>query len=425
MSQFLYWREILRGAPTLHTLPCDLLRPEQPSYSGATLTLHLADDLMNGLSDLARRHRATTFMILATAFQVLLSKCSGQADLVIGIPMSGRTMVEAEPLIGFFVNTIVLRLHVSRNLRFTELLLNTRNSLLNAIAHQDIPFDLVVEKLGVPRMLNHNPIFQIMFSTFKAAVQDRHFGNLVATPYVVKSTTSRFDLSVNVVEGFNGSWWLQAEYSTELFRTERIATMLQEYKLVLEAIVKDAEQRILHLYEVSTAHTTSMVSNDLATHSFGSKNNDSSTATALQISVQSDTIERKLVKLWGRALKVKVPVGVDDDFFALGGSSLLAIRLIAEVSRLFGKRIPVSSLFLDRTIRGMAARLRGDEPGTVSFIAIARSGALPPLFAAGCRREYRDLSRALGTNQPFYQLDVFALQEERLIAGKSMLGTVE
>ena len=88
-SQFLYWRKILAGTPTLHTLPCDLSRPEQPSYSGATVTLHLDNDLMDGLSDLARRHRATTFMVLVTAFQVLLSKCSGQTDLVVGTPVSG------------------------------------------------------------------------------------------------------------------------------------------------------------------------------------------------------------------------------------------------------------------------------------------------------------------------------------------------
>ena len=424
-SQFLYWRKILAGTPTLHTLPCDLSRPEQPSYSGATVTLHLDNDLMDGLSDLARRHRATTFMVLVTAFQVLLSKCSGQTDLVVGTPVSGRTMVEAEPLIGFFVNTIVLRSHVNRNLRFTELLHNARVSLLNAIAHQDIPFDMVVEKLGVPRTLNHNPIFQIMFSTFKAAVQDQHFGDLIATPYIVESTTSRFDLSVNVIEAFNGSWWLQAEYSTELFYRGRIATMLQEYKMILEAIVKDVEQYLSQLYEVSTTHATPKFANDLATHSFGSKGTGSSSATGLQITSQPDAIERRLAKLWGQLLKVKLPIGVDDDFFALGGNSLLAVRLIAEVNRSFGKQIPVSSLFLDKTIRGMSHRLRGNEPGTLSFTAIAKSGSLPPLFAAGCSREYSDLSGAFGTNQPFYQLDVFALQEERLVAGKAMLMTVE
>ena len=423
-SQFSYWRNILAGAPAVHTLPCDLLRPEQPSYSGATLSVHLDKDLMDGLSDLARRHRATKFMVLAAAFQVLLFKCSGQTDLVIGIPVSGRTMVEAEPLIGFFVNTIVLRARVDRNHRFAELLNTARDALLSAMAHQDVPFDLVVARLGVPRTLNHNPIFQIMFSTFKAAVQDRHFGGLVATPYIVEPTTSRFDLSVNVVEGFNGYWWLQAEYSTELFYQERIATMLREYKMILDSIVKNVEQSLSQLCEAPKTHPMPTFY-DLATSSFAANETVSYSTTGTQITSQPDAIERRLARLWGQLLKVKSPTGIDDDFFALGGNSLLAIKLITEVSRSFGKQLPVSSLFLDRTIRGMANRLRGNEPGTLSFTAIAKSGTLPPLFAAGCAREYRDLSRALGTNQPFYQLDVFALQEERLIAGKLMLTTVE
>src|SRR5262249_11920787 len=141
--------------------------------------------------------------------------------------------------------------------------------------------------------------------------------------------------------------------------------------------------------------------------------------------IQFDHVEGKLIDIWQQRLKIS-SIGVDDDFFALGGNSLLAIALVAEVNRAFGSKLPVSSLFRDGTIRSMANRLRGRSAWKSSFVPLTRTGIKPVLFAAGSySREYIDLSRSLGRDQPFYQMDVYALQEERLLAGNPVLTTVQ
>jgi hypothetical protein len=137
-----------------------------------------------------------------------------------------------------------------------------------------------------------------------------------------------------------------------------------------------------------------------------------------------DHVEGKLIDIWQRCLKIS-PIGVDDDFFALGGNSLLAIAMVADVNRTFGRILTVSSLFRDPTIRSMAKRLRGQSVCKCSFVPLTETGIKPPLFAAGCSREYKDLSRALGSDQPFYQMEVYALQAERLMAGAPLLTTVQ
>jgi acyl carrier protein len=441
-KQLSYWRETLAGAPTLHNLVCDRERPEQPTYSGATETLRLDADLITDLREFARNHRATFFMLLTATFQVLLSKFSGQLDIVIGIPALGRTLVETEPLIGFFVNTIVLRSSLGDNPNFIEILSRVREGLLDAMAHQDVPFDLLVDEIGVPRTLNHNPIFQIMFATFRAAVQARDFGPLIATPYVVKTYTSRFDLSVNVIEGFGGTWWLHAEYSTDLFDRARIITMLQAYKKILKSILTNYDQRLSDLCSSPSLDPLPTIANKPTISKGGPEpindarmrpgaietarrqNAAPASCARTQDALRLDSFERKLTEIWQTFLNVS-PINLDDDFFELGGNSLIAITLIVEVNRSFDKRIPVSSLFLDKTIRAMAKRLRGERVGNSSFVPLIETGTRPPLFAAGCSREYRDLSRALGADQPFYQMDVYALQEECLLAGKALLETVE
>ena len=159
----------------------------------------------------------------------------------------GRNLVETEPLIGFFVNTLVLRTPVSGNMTFNDLLIQVRESLLDAMSHQDVPFERIVDALRVPRGLGYNPLFQIMFATFRAAVQSRQFGPLTVSPYVIGGNTSRLDLSVNVIEGLDNTWWVQAEYSTELFDHPRITSMLEAYTMLLRTILADSHRQISDL----------------------------------------------------------------------------------------------------------------------------------------------------------------------------------
>jgi len=439
-QQLSFWRETLTGAPPMHNLPTDRARPAQPTYAGASQTLHLDNELITKLQQLARHQRITLFMLLTATFQVLLSKYSNEQDIVIGIPVSGRNIVETETLIGLFVNTIVLRTSLSGNPQFIEVLGRVRKNLLDAMSHQDVPFELIVDTIRAPRGLGSNPLFQIMFATFRAAVQSREFGQLTATPYVVESSVSPFDLSVNIIESFDGTWWVRAEYSTELFDRARIASILDAYKMLLWSILTQSHQRLSELQLLHSAGEASANTLHLKTSSDAPKSitnssihgrnicclasSDIGSSTSSSPKSPFELAERRLVEIWQNFLKTS-PIDVDDDFFMLGGNSLLAIELVAEVNRTFGKTLPVSSLFQDPTIRSMAKRLHGQLVCKSSFVPLVATGTRPPLFVAGNAREFRELSRALGSDQPFYQMDVYALQEERLIAGKPLLTTVQ
>jgi non-ribosomal peptide synthetase component F len=277
-------------------------------------------------------------MILAAAFQILLRSYGNQKDVLVGIPVSGRTIVETEGLIGLFVNTIVLRTTLSGNERFFDVLSQVRDSMLDALTNQEVPFELVVDAVQARRSLSYNPIFQIMFSTFRAAVQSRRFGHLTATPYIVESRAARFDLCVNIIEGVNGAWWAQAEYNTELFDGARISRMFEAYIHILRAAHADGHKRLsdLSLVLPGCAPGRSSPPDNISGSTIPSPQNrraipiqagrNPASADGSPSSIAQG--EQRLIPIWEKYLETS-PIPVDADFFDLGGNSLLAIRLVA------------------------------------------------------------------------------------------------
>ena len=162
-GQLAYWKEKLADLSTLE-LPTDRPRPPVPSYQGAHLTFDLPAPLTQALKELSRREGTTLFMTLLAAFQVLLHRYSGQEDIAVGTPIAGRGRTELEGLIGFFVNTLVLRSDLAGDPAFTELLARVRETALGAYAHQDLPFEKLVEELSPSRDISRNPLFQVMFN---------------------------------------------------------------------------------------------------------------------------------------------------------------------------------------------------------------------------------------------------------------------
>ena len=159
-----YWQGHLTGAPGLLELPLDRARPPVRSYAGGLVGLRLKSELTARLHQLAQRHGVTLFMVLLSAWSVLLAKLSGQSEVVIGTPVANRQRSEIESLIGFFVNTLALRVRLQDNPRVSELLEQIKESTLEGYAHQDIPFEQVVEALQPPRSLSHSPIFQALLT---------------------------------------------------------------------------------------------------------------------------------------------------------------------------------------------------------------------------------------------------------------------
>jgi condensation domain-containing protein len=234
--QLKYWKQKLAGSPALLELPSDHPRPAERTSRGRTQTIALDPTVVKALNVIAQNNEATFFMLTLAAFGVLLYRYSGQTDILIGVPAAGRHQIETEFLIGLFVNTVVLRIDLSGNPRFSTLLVQVRNTMLEALANQDVPFERVVEELKPVRSLSHNPVFQVMFATFRESVRSRSFGDLVATPYVINTATSRFDLSSALIEGADGNWWFKLEYDTALFDDDRITRMLGHYQQLLHSI---------------------------------------------------------------------------------------------------------------------------------------------------------------------------------------------
>ncbi len=241
-----YWRRQLAGDLPALELPIDRPRPEVQSFRGATLTVTLPLSLRESLGLVCRREGVTLFMLLLAAFKVLLCRYTGQDEIVIGAPIANRNRIEIENLIGFFVNTLVLRTDLSGDPGFTDLLARVRKVTLEAYAHQDMPFELIVEELQPERSLSRNPLFQVMFQLENTPKEELPISGLTLSPVAVEGVASQFDLSVDVVESDKGLV-VTAEYSTDLFEVETIHTLLQRWKILLESIAQAPEQRLSEL----------------------------------------------------------------------------------------------------------------------------------------------------------------------------------
>ncbi|CAM3390103.1 Peptide synthetase XpsB [Xenorhabdus nematophila ATCC 19061] len=243
-KQVNFWRDALQDAPALLELPTDRPRPEKHSYAGGHIDITLPPELSAGLRALSQRHGTTLFMTLLAGWATLLSRLSGQKDLVIGTPVANRQHRELEPLIGFFVNTLALRVQLDDNPTVCDLLARVRNHALKAYAHQDLPFEQLVEALKPPRSLSYSPIFQVMMSVDNTPGQ-QDIELLGTTISVINPTEniSQFALSLSMndtEEGLVGD----LEYSSDLFdgaSVERIASYLQT---LLTAMVKDDSLRV-------------------------------------------------------------------------------------------------------------------------------------------------------------------------------------
>ena len=235
-----YWQEQLAGAPGLLNLPLDFSRPAQQNSAGAVWRFSLPPSLTNALKTLARQNEATLFMTLLAAFQVLLSRYANQTDIVVGTPIAGRQHPELEGLIGMFVNTLVMRADLSGNPSFRSLLQQVRNRALGAYAHQELPFERLVETLQPMRSLSHHPIFQVMFVHQNTPKSPFELLDLQVERLPVAGETAKFDLSLSVTETstrFDG----QLEYDTALFLPSTIERMAGHYTRLLESIITNPD----------------------------------------------------------------------------------------------------------------------------------------------------------------------------------------
>jgi amino acid adenylation domain-containing protein len=251
-DQVTYWKQQLSGVPATLDLPTDRVRPATSDLRGARYTLMLPPAVHHQLIKLCRTEDVTLFMCLFAAYAALLSRMSGQQDIVVGSPVAGRNRIETENLIGYFVNSLVLRTCLDDNPTVAELLQRVRNVTLDAQANQDLPFEKLVQELQPERSLNHAPLFQTMFVLQNAATIELNLGGTAASREKFYNATSPLDLTLETRETSDGLRCV-FEYRTDIFDDATIAALADRFARLLEGFIRDRKQRVGELDLLSAA----------------------------------------------------------------------------------------------------------------------------------------------------------------------------
>lgn len=267
-TQLAYWRQQLADLPVLN-LPTDRPRPTVQGYRGAIQPLKLSKAITQSLQTLSQQAGATLFMTVLTAFQILLWRYTGQEDIVVGSPIANRNRQELESLIGFFVNSLVLRTDLAGNPTVRSLLERVRQMTLAAYDHQDVPFEKLVEELHPDRDLSRNPLFQVVFALQNAPMKPLELPDLTLHALPFEVSTTRFDLELHLWEPEQGlsGWWEESSeglsgfiaYSTDLFDAETIVRFGEHLQTVLAGMVANPDSSIADLPFLSAAEHQQLV----------------------------------------------------------------------------------------------------------------------------------------------------------------------
>lgn len=251
-----YWREQLAGAPTVLELPADRARPESPSFRGGSVTFTVPGPAAEGLRELARSHSASLFVVMLAAYQVVLGRNASVPDLLVAVPVAGRGCQELEGLIGFFAHTLPLRARLERARTFDELLLQVRDTVLDGMSHEELPFEQLVEHLSPARELSRNPIAQVLFNllTREAGTEQGalKLPGLHITEFTIGPVSTRFDLELHVFD--HGSELLgKVIYAADLFDHEAMRWFADHFLKLVTMVVSDPSVRISDISLISDA----------------------------------------------------------------------------------------------------------------------------------------------------------------------------
>jgi len=280
-----YWRGQLDGLPQFE-LPFDRPRPSMPSYRGTRLHFTVSERTCEELQRLGHRGDATLFMVLLAAFQAMLSRYTGQDDIVVGAPTAGRSRSELEGVIGLFVNSLVMRSDLSGNPTFKEALRRVRQTVLGAFAHEDVPFDKIVEEIHPQRDTSRNPLFQIIFQYFNAPGVTR---DEIHPTVRIESAGAKFDLRLDLYQAASG---LNAyfEFSNDLFDTATIQRMVGHFQTLLDGIARNPDARLSELPLLTEAEAQELLKKGKGTASGYPRHLTVSQVFEQQVKMRGDAI---------------------------------------------------------------------------------------------------------------------------------------
>ena len=401
-DQLAYWKRQLAGVAQLD-LPTDRPRAANQTFHGKIDSILLSRELTDALRDVSNRLSSTMFMTSLAALKILLHKYSGQTDICVGSLVAGRSRVETEPLIGLFVNPIVLRTDLSGNPLFSDLVSRVRETVLGAMSNQDLSFLRLIEELRPKRDPSRHPIFQVNFIYQRDFVRPMEFSDLTLTAVPSKSPGAIYDLNFFMVERGDG-WRASCEYNTDLFEAATIQRMLRQFQALLEGVVADSARSIA-AFPLLTNEDQRRV---FILPPLGDTS-DSSRASSPPITSSTeprDEIEKSLLKIWRKLLGTQ-EILVTDSFFELGGHSLMAAKLLSQVERAFGNRMSLVEFLRAPTIEQLASQLRegGASSNKPPVVMMNPNGTKPPIVVLG-GPEFRPLAYRLGPDQPILGLPV-------------------
>ena len=410
-----YWKRQLDGTLPLLMLPTHRPRPAVQTSQSARQSLALPKTLTDALKALSQQEGATLFATLLAALKMLLHRYTEQEDILVFSPTIGRNLPAVRKLIGPFSNLLLLRSDLSGDPSFRALLKRVRKVALEAYAHQDLPFEQLIENLRLEGDLGHASPFQVIFIFENAPTPSPELSGLTVSPLGVDTGTTKFDLSLFMTDTKQGLVGTLV-YKPDLFDAAAITRMLEHFQTLLEGIVADPDQHLSELPCLTEGERQQLLVRRHDAQAICSRLGDRILATSdnarpeleQTLVTPPSALEHELTKIWEQVLGVQ-PVGVRDNFFDLGGHSLLAVRLFAQIGKMMGKSPPLATIFHAPTIEQLANILRREEwsSPTSSLVALQPGGSKPPFFClpgnlGNVFTDLGDLARHLGPNQPFY-----------------------
>ena len=357
--QLAWWAEQLRGAPAALDLPTDRPRPLTQAKRGRLHTSRLPAALVGKLRALGAEQGATLFMTLLTGFYVVLAHHSGRRDLLVGTPIAGRSLRETRDLLGIFLGFLVLRGDLTGAPSFREALVRVRKMTGEAQSRPDVPFEHLLEALQPPRDLSRPSIFQVLFNMLNLPSGRVELPGLELEPIELGGASAKLDLTLYLAENReNGDVDLQWAYSADLFDPERIAVLAEHYHLALERAAADPE-RPVDAFDLPTPAPSAEPPNrlgKLGEHPPTRVRDAAAWHEHAAAHPPRDAVERRLAEIWSELLEH--PVGVDDEFFDSGGTSLLLTRLLARIEKRFGRSVKLVDVMRRATVEGIAELLR-------------------------------------------------------------------
>lgn len=386
-----FWTKQLAAPLPVLDFPTDRPIQERPASRGEMGTVLLPQALTGEIKAWSQSQEVTMFMLMLACFGVLLSRYTGQDDIVIGSPVANRRP-ETEGLIGPFAGPVALRLNVSGNPTVREIVNRVRDVTVETLSHTDTPFEVILQHLHVRSVNHRNPLFQFYFFYQAAFLQPRELPGLTVIPMPDFSLGTPFELQFGLMERAEGVR-AQLEYNPDIFDAGTIQDILDFYVTMLRALISNPDR---HLGDLPAPKRRRVAPEPGPVEEIRN-----------EYVAPRNPVETHFVLMWERLL-ARERVGIRDSFFALGGTSLIAARMATEVEKAFNRRIELSTLLTAPTIELLVRHLSDETAQDSSVVPIQPSGSRPPLFCVhgggGHVLRFRAMAARLDPDQPFYGL---------------------